>query len=51
VLFGAIGAIPRLPFDVGKISTVNQLGALVLGFAGGYYGQRLLEQRDERKQT
>ena len=35
--FGAIGAIPKVPVEIGKVAAVNELGALVLGFVGGYY--------------
>jgi hypothetical protein len=38
VLFGAIGAIRKLPFEIGKIAAINELGAFALGIIGGYYG-------------
>jgi hypothetical protein len=41
--FGAIGAIRKLPFEIGKIAAINELGALALGFIGGYYGPLLLQ--------
>jgi len=44
VLFGAVGSIPNapLPIDISVIPSVNDLGALVLGFLGGYFGKRWL---------
>ncbi len=35
--FGAIGAIRKLPVEVGRIAAINELGAFVLGFIGSYY--------------
>lgn len=46
-LFGAVAVIPRaeLPVAVEAVPTVNELGALLLGFVGGYYGRRLWKPR------
>lgn len=41
VFFGAIAEIPKVPIAIGQIAAVNELGALALGFIGGYYGRRL----------
>jgi hypothetical protein len=43
VLFGAVGAMSYLPVDVTQVPAVNELGALLLGFIGGYYGTRILD--------
>jgi|SRR5579859_178494 len=41
--FGAIAALPKteLPFAISSIPTVNELGALLLGFVGGLYGRHV----------
>jgi hypothetical protein len=39
-MFGAIGAIPKLEIDVGRVIPLNEIGALALGFIGGYLGNR-----------
>ncbi len=43
-LFGAVGSIPKavLSINLGAVPTLNELGAFVLGFVGGYFGRRLL---------
>jgi hypothetical protein len=42
-LFGAVGALSMIVFDVTKLPAVNELGALALGFVGGYYGSLVLQ--------
>jgi hypothetical protein len=42
-LFGAIGALPKLglPVQINQIPSANELGALLLGFVGGFYGKKV----------
>jgi hypothetical protein len=40
--FGIIASIPKLAIPLEKLPTTNDLGALVLGFVGGYYGRSWL---------
>ena len=42
-LFGLIGALPKLdlPVQASNIPSLNTLGALLLGFIGGFYGKKL----------
>jgi hypothetical protein len=42
-LFGAIGSLPKLglPIQINQIPSANELGALLLGFVGGYYGKKV----------
>lgn len=44
-LFGAIGSIPKtvVPINTTVIPTLNELGALLLGILGGYFGARFLQ--------
>ena len=44
-LFGAVGSVSKIipSIDVSVIPTVNELGAILLGFAGGYFGRRILD--------
>lgn len=42
-LFGAIGSLPKLglPVQIAQIPSGNELGALLLGFIGGFYGKKI----------
>lgn len=42
-LFGAIGSLPKLglPIQINQIPSANELGALLLGFVGGFYGKKV----------
>lgn len=44
--FGAIGSLPKmdLPIQIKNIPTSNELGALVVGFVGGFYGRSLWDK-------
>jgi hypothetical protein len=41
-LFGVIAALPKLdlPIQISQIPSTNELGALLLGFVGGFYGKK-----------
>jgi hypothetical protein len=41
-LFGVIASIPKLAIPFAQLPTTNDLGALVLGFFGGYYARSWL---------
>jgi hypothetical protein len=41
-LFGVIASIPKLAIPLAQLPTTNDLGALVLGFFGGYYARSWL---------
>ena len=41
-LFGLVASIPKLALPLAQIPTTNDLGALVLGFFGGYYARAWL---------
>jgi hypothetical protein len=41
VLFGAVGSVPKLSIEIGRIIPLNEIGALALGFIGGIVGNRL----------
>jgi hypothetical protein len=41
-LFGVIASIPKLAIPLERLPTTNDLGALVLGFFGGYYARSWL---------
>jgi len=42
-MFGVIGSLPKLglPIQLSQIPSANELGALLLGFVGGFYGKKL----------
>jgi hypothetical protein len=50
-LFGAIGALPKLglPIQISQIPSANELGALLLGFVGGFYGKKFWLKGDSDK--
>jgi len=50
-LVGAIGALPKLglPVQISQIPSANELGALLLGFIGGFYGKKLWSRGDSDK--
>jgi hypothetical protein len=41
-LFGVIASIPKVAIPLSQLPTTNDLGALVLGFFGGYYARSWL---------
>lgn len=41
-LFGIVASIPKLAIPLAQLPTTNELGALVLGFLGGYYARAWL---------
>lgn len=41
-MFGIIASIPKLSIPLAQLPTTNDLGALVLGFLGGYYARAWL---------
>ena len=44
-LFGALSITAKMPIDATRLPAVNSLGALALGFVGGYYGSRIFESK------
>lgn len=42
-LFGVIGSLPKLglPIQISQIPSGNELGALLIGFVGGFFGKKL----------
>jgi hypothetical protein len=50
-LFGAIGALPKLdlPIQISQIPSTNELGALLLGFVGGFYGKKFWPKTGEKQ--
>jgi hypothetical protein len=48
-LFGIIASIPKLSIPLAQLPTTNDLGALVLGFMGGYYARGWLPEPDARR--
>jgi hypothetical protein len=50
-LFGVIAALPKLdlPIQVSQIPSTNELGALLLGFVGGFYGKKFWLKGGDKK--
>ncbi len=50
-LLGAVGSLPKLglPVQISQIPSANELGALLLGFVGGFYGKKLWSKGDSAK--
>jgi len=42
VLFGVVASIPQLAIPLGQLPTTNELGAVILGFFGGYLARAWL---------
>jgi len=42
VLFGEVASIPQLAIPLGQLPTTNELGAVILGFFGGYLARAWL---------
>ena len=45
-LFGVVASIPKVAIPLAQLPTTNELGALVLGFFGGYYARSWLPKPD-----
>ena len=45
-LFGVVASIPKVAIPLAQLPTTNELGALVLGFFGGYYAHSWLPKPD-----
>jgi len=43
-MFGIIASIPKLSIPLAQLPTTNDLGALVIGFLGGYYARACLPE-------
>ena len=41
-MFGIVASIPKLSIPLAQLPTTNDLGALLLGFFGGYYARSWL---------
>jgi len=52
-LLGVIGSLPKmgLPVQIGKIPSLNTLGALLIGFIGGFYGKKVWKGSGEGDQA
>jgi hypothetical protein len=42
VLFGVVASIPQIAIPLGQLPTTNELGAVILGFFGGYFARAWL---------
>jgi hypothetical protein len=51
-LFGVIGALPKLdlPIQINQIPSTNELGALLLGFVGGFYGRKFWRKGGDKQE-